>query len=90
MFLKQHTFCLQLEHPSAWRKDLRTKFDIFKLLSLALLEIDLLSMIKIPKIWGWLDGVVVKFTCSASAAWGSQVRILGMDLHTAHQPMLWW
>ena len=35
-------------------------------------------------------GVEAKFTCSASAAWGSQVWILGADLHTAHQAMLWW
>ena len=36
--------------------------------------------------WGQLGGVLVKFPYSASKAWGSQVRILGVDLHTAHQP----
>ena len=36
------------------------------------------------------DGVVVKFTRSTSAARGSQVQILGADLHTAYQAMLWW
>ena len=33
---------------------------------------------------------MVKFAHSASAAWGSQVWILGTDLHAAHQAMLWW
>ena len=32
---------------------------------------------------------VVKFVYSASVAWGSQVQILGTDLHTTHQAMLW-
>ena len=40
--------------------------------------------------WGWPGGVVVNFVCPASAALGSQVQILGVDLHTAHQAMLWW
>ena len=31
----------------------------------------------------------VKFMCSASMARGPQVRIRGVDLHTAHQAMLW-
>ena len=34
-------------------------------------------------------GLVVKFTHSSSAAQGSQVQILGIDLHTTHQAMLW-
>ena len=38
---------------------------------------------------GWPSGIVVKFVCSASAAQGSRVQILGMDLHTTHQAMLW-
>ena len=33
--------------------------------------------------------MVVKFTDSTLAAWGSQVQIPGMDLHTTHQAMLW-
>ena len=32
---------------------------------------------------------MVKFAHSASAARGSQVRILGTDLHAAHQATLW-
>ena len=35
------------------------------------------------------SGIVVKFMCSALAVRGSQVRILGVDLQTAHQSMLW-
>ena len=33
---------------------------------------------------------MVKFTCSTPAAWGSQVRVPGMDLHTVEQAMLLW
>lgn len=33
---------------------------------------------------------MVKFAHSASVARGSQVWILGADLHTAHQVKLWW
>ena len=32
---------------------------------------------------------MVKFTRSTSVARGSQVQILGVNLHTAHQAMLW-
>ena len=39
---------------------------------------------------GWPCGVVVKFSHSTSVAEGSWVCILGMDLHTTHQAMLWW
>ena len=38
----------------------------------------------------WPSGIVVKFVCSALVAWGLQVRILDVDLHIAHQAMLWW
>ena len=38
---------------------------------------------------GWPSGVLVKFAHSASAAWGPWVWIPGVDLHTAHQAMLW-
>ena len=31
---------------------------------------------------------MVKFAHSASVAWGLQVQILGMDLHTAHQAVV--
>ena len=39
---------------------------------------------------GFSSGVVVKFVLSASATGSSRVLILGADLHTAHQAMLWW
>ena len=38
---------------------------------------------------GQPGGVEVKFTGSASTAWGSQVWVLGANLHTTHQAMLW-
>ena len=40
--------------------------------------------------WGQPGGIFVKFTCSASAAWGSWVPIPGVVLCTAHQAMLRW
>ena len=40
--------------------------------------------------WGWPSGVVVKFMHFASVAQGSQVQILGTDLHTTHQAMMRW
>ena len=40
--------------------------------------------------WDRLSGTGVKFTRSASKAWGLWIRIPGMDLHTTHQAMLWW
>ena len=36
------------------------------------------------------SGVVVKFVHSALVAQGSLVRILGRDLCTAYQAVLWW
>ena len=41
------------------------------------------------KYQGQPDGVVVRFVCSASAAWGSPVEVPGVDLCTTHQAMLW-
>ena len=38
---------------------------------------------------GQPSGVVVKFTPSVLAAWGSQLWIPCANLHTAHQVMLW-
>ena len=35
---------------------------------------------------GQPSGIVVKFMHSTSVAWGSQVWILGMDLHTTYKP----
>ena len=40
-------------------------------------------------MWGPLGGIAVKSAHSASAAWGSQVLILGKDICTANQAMLW-
>ena len=45
---------------------------------------------KKASLGGWPGSIVVGFACSALAASGLQVRILGMDLHTAHQAVLWW
>ena len=39
--------------------------------------------------WGQPGGAAVKFSCSASAVWGLPVRILGEDLRTVQQAMLW-
>ena len=38
---------------------------------------------------GWPGGIVVRFMHSAFMAWGSHVRIPGVDLHIVHQAMLW-
>ena len=38
---------------------------------------------------GQPHGQVVKFEHSTPAAWGSPVQILGADLHTTQQAMLW-
>ena len=35
---------------------------------------------------GWPSGIVVKFECSTSVAWGSQVQILGTDLALLVKP----
>ena len=43
---------------------------------------------QIARLGGRSGGVVVKFTCSTSAAQDSPVWVLGVDLHTAHQAML--
>ena len=39
--------------------------------------------------WDWPGGIVVKFSSSTLAAWGSQFPIPGTDLHNAHQAVLW-
>ena len=38
---------------------------------------------------GLPGGTVVNFAHSTSMAWGSAVRILGVDLHTTCQALLW-
>ena len=56
-----------------------------------------LECVKNPQIsiekqisWDWPGGIVVKLVCSTLVAWGSWVQIPGVDLHAAHQAMLWW
>ena len=49
-----------------------------------------LNALKVFSSWGQPSGIVVEFTHSASAAWALPIQILGADLHTAHQVMLWW
>ena len=45
--------------------------------------------IKIKCYLGLPGGVVVKFATSTSVAGGSPVQILGADIHTAYEAMLW-
>ena len=77
----QNVVCLHMEYYSA----------IFKRDKLLIHAITRMSL----RIWcwgqfpSWSGGIVIKFMCSAVAAWGSWVRIPGMDLHSAHQAMLW-
>ena len=49
----------------------------------------LINFLKVRSHWGWPGGVVVEFVFSALVAWGSWTQILGVDLHTTHQGMLW-
>ena len=44
--------------------------------------------LKLP-LWGQPGGTVVRFSHSALAVQGLWVWILGVDLHTTHQAMLW-
>ena len=44
------------------------------------------SMIKKCDVRGQPSGIAVKFT---TLLWQPRVQILGMDLHTAYQAMLW-
>ena len=47
-----------------------------------------LSALKLS--WGSKSGgIVVEFAFSTSVTWGSWVQLLGTDLHTSHQAMLW-
>ena len=46
-------------------------------------------MIIIANTGGHPHGRVVEFSCSTSVARGLLVQILGADLHTTHQAMLW-
>ena len=39
--------------------------------------------------WDQPGGTMVKFACPAFVTPGSPVEILGIDLHTTHQAMLW-
>ena len=40
--------------------------------------------------WGRPGRVGLRFTCSASAAWGSLVEIPSVNIHTTYQAMLQW
>ena len=44
---------------------------------------------KIRRFRGQPGGIVVEFTRCTLVAWGLWVWILGVNLHTAHQAMLW-
>ena len=48
------------------------------------------SSVKAQLVVGCPDGAPLKSMYSASAAQGLHVQILGADLHTVHQAMLWW
>ena len=50
---------------------------------------NLIQTVKKIMKWGQPSGRAVKFAGSALVAQGSPVQIQGMDLHTAHQAMLW-
>ena len=45
-------------------------------------------LLKILMFWGWPCGLVVKFACSTSAAWGFAGLDPGRGPSTAHQAML--
>ena len=48
------------------------------------------QILKMFMLWGWPSGIVVKFACSTLMAQSSWVQISGVDIHIAHQAMLWW
>ena len=50
---------------------------------------NLVTIFKNQDMRGQPGSIVVGFTCSSLAVWGSQVGILDTDLYTAHQAMLW-
>ena len=45
-----------------------------------------ISLLSIMTSRGWPGGAVIKFACSASAAWGSPVRILHADMAPLGKP----
>ena len=49
----------------------------------------LVAFSKIKTSWGWPGSTGLKFTHSTLAAQGSPVQILGVDLRTTYQAMLW-
>ena len=51
---------------------------------------DTLHSTKIVGIQDQPHSIVVKFTHSTLVAWGSWVWIPGVDLHNAHETILWW
>ena len=59
---------------------------IFGFIEIKCLYKDITSVIKNSAIHGWPSGVAVEFSCFASVAQGSQVRILGVDLALLVKP----
>ena len=47
------------------------------------------TLILKTKLRGQHGGIVVKFACSPLVTQGLPVQILGADLYTTHQAMLW-
>ena len=70
----------------AFLKFVLTKFTVVSGLQLNLI---LFALKKKVFCWGWPGGIVIRFAYSTLVAWGSQIQILGTDLHTAHQAVLW-
>ena len=62
---------------------------LYSVWSCAWLKFWLFSSKRRERERGWSGGVVVKFTRSTSAAKGLLVQILGVDLCTAHQTVMW-
>ena len=48
-----------------------------------------INLIKNEVLGNWAGGTVAKFVCSTSGAQGSPVQILGADLRTTCQTVLW-
>ena len=75
-----------------WRCDVNEhqRESIFNKIHNAWIKLTILLGQEIKNMYrGQSSGMVVKFAHSALGAWGLQVCILGVDLCTAHQAMLW-
>ena len=64
-----------------------TLWELIKLQICAVYTFHICILLQKYKIFG--AGLVVKFVLSDLAAQGSWVQILGTNIHTAHQAMLW-